>query len=413
MPNAVRAFASDNLGTQELAVSAASGADNLPSGLIISPGIYNVFGVTVDMTEERFYDVTDFDARSVRVIVYASDFDKLVSSIAWASGQIGYADVTYSAAMLQAVRTRVIDTTCGAISMVAQSLLAEVNIPSRWTGGAAFAGFNNYDDGHTILEVRHGGKWIAIDFLMKLRFFAADGVTPLSHLELHDALTANLPVVFSPIMPWVAPANTSKYSSLHNWIRSNPLVWYKRIFEMVYVPSGGSIFMKYDSPAQQASIPPRGSIPVSRANYIADFYGKTFVGQQPNTTSSWGALYTVADTNLQIYPGENVASIGAYLDSPAAVQMKVMKQITPQSHSAMVSYLFAHPGGGWADFTIPGGYVAPAIGLHRPGMSANPGTVPFSTVGTRAIFVGDLPAGQSGAFSYATNGGIAMRWTAA
>jgi hypothetical protein len=414
MTNAVRAFYCNKTGSNEITVSAATGADNLPAGIIVPPGVYNIFGVSVDMTTERLYRVSDFDTRSVQVISYASDFDALVTSIAWV-GQIGYGDVTYSPAMLQAVRTRTISTTCGAISNVALNILAQVGIVSRECGGAAFAGFNGYDDGHTLLEVQRDGQWVAFDFLLKYRFFAADGVTPLSLLGLHDALRSNQPVVFSPMIPAIAPADTSKYIWLHDYIRSNTRAWYKRIFELVYQPSGGETHVMYETEAERVSIPPRGSIPIDRATYIANFYApisnRTFVGQFPNTTSGWGALYTVADTNLQLHAGETVESIGLHLNSPASLKIKILQQITTGSFAVMQSYPFSHPGGGWVDCPIPGGYVVPASGIYRPGISASLGTESFSTIGSRAIFSGELPAGQSGAFSYATNGGICMRWT--
>lgn len=415
----VRAFSCDNLGSKELAVSAAVGADNLPAGIVVPPGVYNVFGVRVDMTAEKLYRISDFNTRSVQVISYASDFDQLVTSISWL-GQIGYDDIVWSPAMLAAARIRSINTTCGGYSRLAEAIFSQLGIPSRTVGGAAFAGFNGYDDGHTILEVQRDGQWVAFDFLLKYRFFATDG-TPLSLLGLHDALRLNLPVDFFVIGPRSVPSDTSKYVWLQDAVRHHIRDWYKRIFEMVYVPSGNSFYMKYETAAEQSSIPPRGSIPVDRATYISTFYGplappsNTYVGQQPNTTTPWGpGTYTVADMNLQLHAGSTVEKIGVYLNEPATVQIKILQQITPGSFAMMQSYPFSHPGGGWADFTIPGGYVVPSTAaICRPGFSANLPSVAFSTLGSRSFAAGDLPVGQLASFYNATNGSVCMRWTKA
>ncbi len=413
-PTPVRSFACDQTCT-EIAATPVVGADTLPSGNIVAPAVYTIFGSSVDMTTERLYRTADFNTRSAQVISYASDVSAFVRSLAWLTQDSDNDDgITVSTALSRS-RTGTLGRTCGGVSAMAMSLLSQTNIPARETNGLTDSVLNAYDNGHTINEVWIG-QWVAVDLDMKLRFYL-DGV-PLSTLGLHDAVFNNQTITFSNLIDGSVKTNSDfKYGWYVDWIRSNLASWYTRMFAMLQFPNGTGYDVMYENATQQAAIAAYGDSsfhPISRTDFLAKYYSKTHAGATANTTTGWGGLYTVYDRTTQLYPGAVVHSIGLNLaNAHTGLKIKIGKENSSTNFDDAYEFSVNHPGGGMVDFVLPADFTIPATGFYRPGISGNLPSAPaeiFCSVGSRAVASGDV-TGTGKTFSAASDGTICMRWT--
>jgi len=413
----VRAFHCGPFGCNEFAVSAATGPDNLPAGNIVPQGTYNVFGVSVDMTGEGLYRVTDFAGRAVQVLTFAGDIETLISAIGWMS-QTGYSDgVTYGASFQSSIRSHNLSTSCGATAGFAATIMAQCGIMTRSVGGlAANLPLNSYDNGHTILEYWNGSKFIAIDFLMKLRFRNAAGDL-LNMLEMHDIVFNGGALTVEGFGPPIgaADAGGNQYLWLHHAILTNPEAWFAKTFQIPYIQNGYAYQAMYENAAQQALIAQLGGYQaLSRASWVATFYGKTIFGEPPHPTTKagWGALTTMFDPGLFLLPGETVTSLSATLDSAQLVDFKILEKVAGNTWKAVASYSFAHPGGGNAGPLIS--FTVPNTGCYVPAIAANPPAAEaFSVVGVRDYAGGNLAVGSQAGFGRVTNGAICLRYSIA
>ena len=416
--NPVRAFHCGPFGCNEFAVGAATGADNLPAGNIVPQGTYNVFGVSVDMTGEGLYRVSDFAGQSVQVITFAGDIETLISAIGWMS-QTGYSDgVTYGSGFQTTVRSRNLSTSCGATAGLAQTIMAQCGIMTRSVGGLATGlPLNSYDNGHTIAEVWFPSlqKWVAVDFLMKY-FFENSSHDLINMLEMHDIVygggVLNLRSFGPPV--GAADAGGNQYLWLHHAILTNPTAWYAKSFQIPYIQNGYAYQAMYENAAQQALIPQLGGYQaLSRSSWVATFYGNTLFSEPPHPTTKagWGALTTMFDPGLFLLPGSTLTSIGATLDSAQSVEFKVLQKISANVWKAVAGCSFSHPGG-TASQSIS--FAVPSTGVYVPSIAANPpGAEAFSVIGVRDYVSGNLAVNSQATFNRVTNGAICLRYTVA
>ncbi len=75
---------------------------------------------------------------------------------------------------------------CGNVTLLAQRMLAEQGVDSRLVGTITREKLNGWDDGHTMLEVRIGGRWVLYD-LANNRLAVDRADRPVSLIEQLDA----------------------------------------------------------------------------------------------------------------------------------------------------------------------------------------------------------------------------------
>ena len=79
-----------------------------------------------------------------------------------------------------------LEVTCGTASRLAQELLIHAGILSRQVAIFTLRRWNNYDNGHTMLEIWDKGskKWLLWDFDLKCRYYMLDEERPIGLKEL-------------------------------------------------------------------------------------------------------------------------------------------------------------------------------------------------------------------------------------
>ena len=162
---------------------------SLPEDLVISPGKYNFAGKIYDLEEAglyRFIDVSN--NRNEQRIVYKNNLNSFLSAIAWIVSHGNLDDDKSVAELTQKATKSKLFLTCGGITSWVSSLLNEVDIQSRQVSSLTLQEWNNYNNGHTMIEIFRPDyqKWILYD-LDSNAYFLREG-TPLSLVEFIDCL---------------------------------------------------------------------------------------------------------------------------------------------------------------------------------------------------------------------------------
>lgn len=79
---------------------------------------------------------------------------------------------------------------------------------------------------------------------------------------------------------------------------------------------------------------------------------------------------TKIDLTWQLDSGRTVTSIGLWKQSAGSVSMKIAQRTGPGAYTIISSASFAHPGGGWADYTLGVPYLVPAGDFYVASYSA-------------------------------------------
>lgn len=165
-------------------VSASKGTI-FPENIIIPPGTYFFLGNNYSLREEGLYRFVLPGEMNIQRIVYQNDLDGLLSSICWIVTH-GNKDDKKSLLELssKALQSKLF-ITCGTVSKWAQSLLRSIDIDSRVVGGITVEEWNDYDNGHLLLEIwrQKWNKWVVYDFDNNSFFLPLDSDRPLSVIE--------------------------------------------------------------------------------------------------------------------------------------------------------------------------------------------------------------------------------------
>lgn len=162
---------------------------SLPDNLIIPPGIYKVYGQNYQLEKEGLYRFLDPTNANQQRIVYYSDVNALLSSIAWISVH-GMKDVNKSPQELEKkAKIEKLSLNCGAVSLFAKHLLDEQKIKNRIVTSLTLEEWNSYNNGHTMIEVFLDGKWKVFDLDNNV-IFNKNGQS-LNFLDLSEAVSAD------------------------------------------------------------------------------------------------------------------------------------------------------------------------------------------------------------------------------
>lgn len=414
--NPVRVFRVTLNGSEEIATSAPSGADNLPGTNVVAPGTYNVFGRSITMTQPGLYRISNYVGQSAQRIVYGGDLDALLCGIA-NNHQHGDADSGWNYASI--ALTRNFSTTCGGVAQMAVSIFQSVGMLARSVSGITTAVLNSYDNGHTINEVLIGGEWCAVDFDTKHDFWIMDGGIQrrASLIDIHDNLDTGLIIVRS-LSRDKATDNNFGGSIRYVWLvdhtaqTENLIAWYQRVLRMPYI--GNDIYCDDAFEQGRATDFSPSLNQMSRTEFLDRYYGYRS-SPASNFASGWGAQYTVFDRFLLIPCSTPLTTASISLTAAhTGIVLRVARENPNGSYDLVWdSVPFNHPGGG--HFDVAPGYTTPNDGaVYRLGVTA---TLPASpgeqfALGSysRAQMAGN-PSGNGVSIPLRNDGTICVRWS--
>lgn len=228
----------------------------LPEGLVVKPGFYNFNGQVYDLNNEGLYRFFVPLQTSQQRIVYKSDIDSLLSSLSWIVTH-GNTDDTKSLEELTAkAKQSKLVLTCGSNIKWSQNIFQSLRLKSRMVMGLTLDKWNNYDNGHTLVEVYRPEykKWIVYD-LDSNRKFTKNG-RPLSLLELVEnvkkqdyELEKISDSVRVDVDSFTDHANGYNYGLLWETITSNKASlkrWYQRVLQSILIANPSGYFYFFD-----------------------------------------------------------------------------------------------------------------------------------------------------------------------
>lgn len=161
----------------------------LPGNLIISPGVYKIYGKRYLFEKEGLYRVIYPGIANEQRIVYENNLDALLSGICWIVSH-GNRDngKSFNDLMCKAMESKLI-LICGDVSTIAHSILTNLGIQSRLVIGLTLDKWNNYDNGHTLIEVYKNKKWVVYDLDQNVKF--KDAAKELCLIEWISKIPSN------------------------------------------------------------------------------------------------------------------------------------------------------------------------------------------------------------------------------
>lgn len=117
--------------------------------LIVSDGNYN----------DGIYRLYDVPKTNEQRILYNGNVNELMHSLTWMHVH-GYKDDWKNFGnQLEIAKSRRLSMSCGSITLFALHLCETLSIPARFVLLLTLEEWNTYNNGHSLLEVYHDGKW--------------------------------------------------------------------------------------------------------------------------------------------------------------------------------------------------------------------------------------------------------------
>lgn len=132
--------------------------------------------------------------------------------------------------------------------------------------------------------------------------------------------------------------------------------------------------------------------------FVAPSITETAVSFNTNSGSGPFSGNTYIDRTIAILNSVTVTKIGVFSTSAQTLKLKIAKQNSTTNFDIVADYSFAHPGGGYADLTLPAQFVVPATGTYNLGFWV-PGNSDFTPANAnRSLISGDqgVQSGLSG-----------------
>lgn len=165
--------------------------NDLPDSLVIPPNKYSFYGQTYELKKEGLYRFVFPGKENRQRIAYQKNIDALLSGICWIYSHGNSDDEkSYTQLTNKALHSKLF-ATCGPLSEWTNKFLKELNIKSRIVSTLTLDEWNNYDNGHVLLEVYRNdyGKWVVYDLDNKSYFTYQN--TPLSLIEFAKHVVTN------------------------------------------------------------------------------------------------------------------------------------------------------------------------------------------------------------------------------
>lgn len=230
----------------------------LPDSLMIPAGNYSFYGRNYKLEKEGLYRFIYPGVDNEQRIVYNGSIDSLLSSISWMVTHGNSDDGLTTNALMQKATDSKLFITCGTVSTLTNKILERVGIRSRVVLGMTTEKWNNYDNGHTLIEVyrERYKKWVLYD-LDNNCFFKRDK-EPLSLVELSYLIANNQEYQIEEISKDTRLAvNSFKdkngysyefYSESIIATKNSLKKWYRRVLQVPMINKGDHYFFHdYDS----------------------------------------------------------------------------------------------------------------------------------------------------------------------
>jgi hypothetical protein len=151
-------------------LEATTGGLPLPDRLIIEPGLYEIESKSYELADEGLFRYSEFEKENLQRIVFDLDLNRLLSSFAWLASH-GNTDQTLSDLDLnrKAMADKVY-ITCGRVSDWVKYNLHRLGYRSRIVMVLTLDDWNDYDNGHTMIEVEIDGRWVLYDIAANSTF---------------------------------------------------------------------------------------------------------------------------------------------------------------------------------------------------------------------------------------------------
>ena len=159
-------------------------------------------------------------------------------------------DIYLNEQLDEIVKDRILKMTCGNISLYTQHLLSSLNINSRIVLGMTIDEWNNYDNGHTLIEVfvDREKEWILYDVDNNCKFYNKNN-KPLSIYELSNIINSGEEYEIEFIA--TDPSFNSSYDigtidflfySEHLSGEQNLRKWYDRVMQVPLIADGNMFY---------------------------------------------------------------------------------------------------------------------------------------------------------------------------
>ncbi len=163
----------------------------LPDNLVIPKGKYIFSGKTYNLNKEGVYRFVNPGKNNKQRIVFETNHDALLSSIAWIYSHGNKDDEKEYSEILTKAKNEKIFATCGTISNWSIQFLKNNGIKARIVAVLTLEDWNSYDNGHILIEVFQEKlkKWVLYD-IDNDAYFTHNG-NPLSLLEFTKKVKEN------------------------------------------------------------------------------------------------------------------------------------------------------------------------------------------------------------------------------
>ncbi len=236
----------DNQTTTLDLLDAKENTPNLPDTLVISPGLYKVYGKEVNLSEGLCRIIFPQHSNQQR-IVYDSDVKGLLSSIAWVVSHGTKDSFRPIDAWEKKAKAEKLSITCGEIVTLAAKILADFGIQSRLVTTLTLDQWNTYDNGHTLLEVKLDNVWQLYDLDHNAKLTNLNN-NPLTILSFADHVKDNsykIDLIATDSIVDVSGFKSKKgydYVFMSEQVALETSVWYKRMIQVVMVQDSTGIW---------------------------------------------------------------------------------------------------------------------------------------------------------------------------
>ena len=121
--------------------------------IIQNSGIYNVDGLTFDLSKDGLYRFYKLPQISEQRIICKNNFESASQILGYLFCYGNKDDRLSSEKMLKEVTNRTLSLGCKSQSEISQKILQELNVNSRIVACTSLEEWNGQDDGHTLLEI--------------------------------------------------------------------------------------------------------------------------------------------------------------------------------------------------------------------------------------------------------------------
>lgn len=225
---------------------------DIPDRLIVPKGHYRFsgHGSEYSLNREGLYRFVVPNRENIQKIVFENDIDALLSSISWIVTHGISDDKKTIDELTEKAKTSKLFITCGNVSQWAYALLASQGIKSRIVGGITLDEWNDYDNGHRMLEIlrKDIGKWVLYDLDNNAYFIDPASKKPLNLIEFSSrignrdyeivALSADTRVDISAFQS----GNGYDYGFFAEAVNADLETWYARVMQVPLINDGNHFY---------------------------------------------------------------------------------------------------------------------------------------------------------------------------